>query len=1446
MRLPAILLFVALAGLILPLFSTAGNAEYTVPIVWSNKKQYDPSEMSYLFGYGFKPSSPVTVTITRPDLVEDIVQTSTDEFGYFACQYLLDGIHGTFNVFATDGVNVATTNFDNWLSLDAWWKSQDSIYLYSKADGLSTYKQYYIKYFDPTGVEKRQSPTYTGVHSFTDNLTILPSFPNILGWWTVKLYENNKLKRTKMVCIDRIVWTTDSSYTNLKISFAQGETVYFKTIGLITSKYYCFKLEKPDGTKFYVGSWTTGVSQMTGSYVLPSDAPIGTWKVHVRQANDASGTCETHYVDCCFQVTTAPPPSKYYLTVKTDPTSIGTIPGQGWYNACTIVNITAPEFFPGPTGTRYRFDYWDVDGTPNATGVMEISIHMDANHTATAHYITQYYLNLTTSPVGVTTPAGIGWYDSGTNAPIFAPEFVGIDPDASRYRFDGWTTGDMSEIADPSATSTTVFMDKAKTVTAHYAVQYKVTFSHTGLDSSALGTVVTADGSPKTYSDLPYSFWVDSNTVITYSYNNIVSTSVSGKRFSLIDVSGPVSPITVTSAVTVTGNYKTQYYLVINSPYGTPTSAGWYDSGSTAYASLDIGVVDHGNGTRRIFVEWTGDASGTNYALSDAITVDGPKTAAADWKKQYFFTFQTSGLGTKTTNVYNGTTILGTATDATPFTSWFDENAAIQLDVDSPIYGSPTRYVFTEWTGDASGSSRPLSVTVSAPKDITANYKTQYEVTFTHTGLDSSSTGTVVTVNGSPKTYGDLPYSIWVDSGTVVTYSYSSTVSSSVTGKQFSLIDVTGPVSPITVTSPVTVTGNYKTQYYLTVNSPYGTPTGSGWYDDGSTAYAHLNTDTVDHGNGTRRIFVKWNGDASGTGYTQSNPITMDGPKTATAVWKTQYLLTVRTSGLGTETTNVYNGSTILGTATDATPFTGWFDQGGVIQLDIDSPIYGSPTSYTFTSWTGDALGTSRPVAVTMNTVKDVTANYTTQHEVIFTYSGLDSSATGTVVTVDSNPKTYADLPYSVWVDDGTVITYSYSNVSSTTTGKRFVLTSVTGSSSPITVTGPVTVTGNYKTQYEITFNYSGVGFPEYAGAVFNVDGTDYAALRVFWWDSGSTHTFAFKSPLVVTANVKQYVWTSTTGLSTSQSGLITVSTSGSVTGSYKTQYYLTVTSDHGTPTPASGWRDSGASVTASVGSPVDGSTGTRYVCTGWTGTGSVPSSGTSTSVTFTITQASSITWNWKTQYLLTVQTSPSGLSPQPTRNPVGGAGPTDGWWYDAATGVTLTAQTVTGYTFANWDVDGASQGSGVNPIIVNMNAPHTATANYAITAPPLSGTINPLSKTIFQSQSVTFTSSVSGGTSPYTYQWYLNGNPVSGATSSSWTFTPPSTGTYYVYLKVTDSMSSTVQSSTATIAVLASPPVGGYSISLERKVSISPMVAYFTIVALFGAVMSLRKRKRK
>jgi hypothetical protein len=416
---------------------------------------------------------------------------------------------------------------------------------------------------------------------------------------------------------------------------------------------------------------------------------------------------------------------------------------------------------------------------------------------------------------------------------------------------------------------------------------------------------------------------------------------------------------------------------------------------------------------------------------------------------------------------------------------------------------------------------------------------------------------------------------------------------------------------------------------------------------------------------------------------------------------------------------------------------------------------------YVWTSTNG--LSTLQSGSITVTCPGNITGNYKTQYHLTLATNplGVDSPIGGGWFDAGASATVSADAFVDI------VLGSSRYRFNGWTTDDMPEITDPTRSPTTVLVDKAKTVTANYVTQYKVTFDQSGVG-GDFTGQIVTIDGTGYAAGALpasFWWDSSTSHTFAFQSPLVVAPNAKRYVWSSTTGLSTLQSGSITVSGLGGVTG------------------------------------------------------------------------------NYKIQYLLTVKTDPAGLSPQPTRNPAGEAGLADGWWYDSSTSVTLTANSVTGYMFHHWTVDGTSQGNGVSPVTFTMTAARTAIAHY--TPPQMLVEIDPLDKTIMLNGSVAFTSGVTGGAAPYTYQWYLNNNPVSGATSPTWMFDPASAGVFYVYLKVTDAHGNVTKSSTARIGVL-SGGVGGYSVSLTKPLATLALFCYAMFLAAFCVVVSLTRRKRK
>ncbi len=340
--------------------------------------------------------------------------------------------------------------------------------------------------------------------------------------------------------------------------------------------------------------------------------------------------------------------------------------------------------------------------------------------------------------------------------------------------------------------------------------------------------------------------------------------------------------------------------------------------------------------------------------------------------------------------------------------------------------------------------------------------------------------------------------------------------------------------------------------------------------------------------------------------------------------------------------------------------------------------------------------------------------------QVTFNQTGVSNDFTGTLVTIDGVNYTVMDLPLSFTWDIGSNHIFTYqSPLLVAAAERRYIWNSTDGpiplQSGNLTVTTAQTVTGKYKTQLQMSISQIGIS-DDFTGTIVTIDEIEHNHTVLpaqFWYDIGTIHHFMFHSPLLVNPDTKQYVWTNTTGLSALLAGNFEVTSPGNITGIYKTQYYLSVTSPYSSPVPASSWWDSGSNVTVSVSSPVADSSGTRYVCTGWTGNGSAPTSGEGLNMTVTMIQPSSIVWKWKTQHILTVATSPEDLSPQPSITPLGEPASADSWWYDFQTNVTLTADMIENWTFDFWKIDGVSQAQGAYTVTVIIDSEHTATGYY-------------------------------------------------------------------------------------------------------------------------------------
>jgi len=627
------MLVVALLMVSMVLIPFSARAEGAT--IWTDKAEYGSNETVTIFGSGFLANAQVTITITAPDSSVATIYAWTDESGGFEAYYTLDGMTGTYTVTATDGTNTATTTFLEPPKVDATWSDGDCEDIKVTASSLEKDKYYYITYTDPDGKVQRTTPTFPGPSAYTEYFVLDIALPKVLGTWTVTLYETPaKKKADDKVTIDKMVWTTDSTYTVMKTSFAQGETVYIKAIGLESRKYYNFRLDTPTGAKIYVFSSYQYVSgtELTGSYVLPADAPTGSWKLHVRKADNAEGTShEGHYVDRYFTVGVPPTATITFSVVGVSSDFTGPVLKVDGVNY-TVADL--PKEFTWTTCTYHDFEFYSPlfvsankryvwTSTSGLSTEQSGTIHVAGDGSVTANYKTQYYLAVY-SDYG--TPSGAGWYD-------------------------------------------------------------ECTYAYAGLDTG----IVEEDGTRHLFVK-----WAGDATGTDYT------------KSEAIHMDGPKIAI---------AEWKTQYYLSVVSPYDTPGGMGWYDAGDTAYATLAYGTEDLASGKRAVFTGWTGDASGKGLT-SNAITMNGPKTAIALWVIQWYLDVDVAPPEAGTV----------------PGEGWYNNCTTVTLTAPEYLPNATgvggVRYKFSYWDVDGTPvDGNPINVHMDAPHVATAHYTPQYYLT---------------------------------------------------------------------------------------------------------------------------------------------------------------------------------------------------------------------------------------------------------------------------------------------------------------------------------------------------------------------------------------------------------------------------------------------------------------------------------------------------------------------------------------------------------------------------------------------------------------------------------------------------------------------------------------------------------------------------------------------
>jgi lysophospholipase L1-like esterase len=289
---------------------------------------------------------------------------------------------------------------------------------------------------------------------------------------------------------------------------------------------------------------------------------------------------------------------------------------------------------------------------------------------------------------------------------------------------------------------------------------------------------------------------------------------------------------------------------------------------------------------------------------------------------------------------------------------------------------------------------------------------------------------------------------------------------------------------------------------------------------------------------------------------------------------------------------------------------------------------------WTFSSWNGDLAGSTVSQNITMDSNKIVTAIFNPMYKLTISanYGTTTPSAgeywyvAGTNVTIVASPPTAGTDERFSWLNWTGIGSSSYSGTNNTIT---------------VTMNNAVTETAFWTHEYKLTLSSN--------------FGTTTPTVGQHWYEAGSPVTITASIPTSADTRGSWGGWTGS-GVN-SYTGLvnpIVLTINGPVTENalWNIEYKLTIATNLGTTQPPAGenWFASGTSVNAST-LPPTAQTGVQYVCLGWTGTGSVPATGTSSNVSFTIVSPSSISWMWETQNLPTPTPTPTP-NPTPTHAP--------------------------------------------------------------------------------------------------------------------------------------------------------------------------------------------------
>jgi hypothetical protein len=621
--------------------------------------------------------------------------------------------------------------------------------------------------------------------------------------------------------------------------------------------------------------------------------------------------------------------TEYFMTLDTNPSGLEvllsavqfTAPHSFWCLELSKPWIEAPSpQYLGVSGERYVWKDWS-DG-----GIQTHQHTCVAAQTVTANFGLERSMNITTNPGGFNvivdglpyaTPMQF-WWDDASNHTVEALTSIPVGAN-NRYNFSDWSDSG-ARIHDIWANTSD------QLITANYVFQHKLT-----IQANYPGLSILFDSSPM---PLPYVVWCDDGSTHLVDAPSLQGTGDSRYMFDSWSDGGAQTHVIPCDAPNILQvNYELGYKLYVNStldgvpstldviiggvPYTTPAEVWWPADTLMALDAFEFQPgVNPITGIRFMFVDWM-DSGIKNRT----VIINAPGLSfVANFVTQHRLTF-VDPHGTPMTLPAGYPVVDGT---------YFDKGTTVDIQTDSLVLDvADHRWRFDAWTssdpGGYTGPNNPASVTMTGPITQTVSWFDQYMLT-------------IVSAYGSPSAGGWVEQQsasqFWYDFGDSAFFWIETSVLISASERAF-FNSWSGGTNGTVMSGALTVTANWDLEFLVTVTSSHGTVPPPVWIEDGATCPLTIE-EYILAGN-SRYRFSGWTTvDTANGGYdgpVREPTLTVTGPINETAIWDSEYLVTVITSH---------------GTA----PSPAWVMEGEFYSLQVEEYELVGDTRHHFSGWT--------------------------------------------------------------------------------------------------------------------------------------------------------------------------------------------------------------------------------------------------------------------------------------------------------------------------------------------------------------------------------------------------------------------------------------------------------------------------------------------------------------